>query len=51
LVGLPPVLSCPACGTATAELLAGRELQIVSVRWEGGDGLATATPERNLQER
>ncbi|MFE2427763.1 hydrogenase maturation nickel metallochaperone HypA [Streptomyces sp. NPDC059373] len=35
-VGMPPRLSCPVCGEATAELLSGRELQIVSVRWEDG---------------
>jgi hydrogenase nickel incorporation protein HypA/HybF len=35
-VGMPPDLCCPVCGTATAELLSGRELQIVSVRWEDG---------------
>ncbi|MGW3008085.1 hydrogenase maturation nickel metallochaperone HypA/HybF [Streptomyces sp. NPDC001219] len=32
-VGMPPQLSCPGCGGATAELLSGRELQIVSVCW------------------
>ncbi|MFE1177082.1 hydrogenase maturation nickel metallochaperone HypA [Streptomyces sp. NPDC058773] len=32
-VGMPPRLSCPGCGGATAELLSGRELQIVSVCW------------------
>ncbi|KOU51878.1 hydrogenase maturation nickel metallochaperone HypA [Streptomyces sp. WM6378] len=35
-VGMPPQLCCPACGDAAAELLCGRELQIVSVRWEDG---------------
>ncbi|WP_455355215.1 hydrogenase maturation nickel metallochaperone HypA [Streptomyces sp. SYSU K217416] len=35
-VGMPPQLCCPVCGAATAELLAGRELQIVSVHWEDG---------------
>ncbi|MFF1355093.1 hydrogenase maturation nickel metallochaperone HypA [Streptomyces sp. NPDC058297] len=33
-VGMPPQLCCPRCGEATPELLSGRELQIVSVRWE-----------------
>jgi hydrogenase nickel incorporation protein HypA/HybF len=33
---MPPQLSCPVCGEPTAELLSGRELQIVSVRWEDG---------------
>ncbi|MFF8900358.1 hydrogenase maturation nickel metallochaperone HypA [Streptomyces lydicus] len=32
--GMPPQLSCPACGGATAELLSGRELQISSVCWD-----------------
>ncbi|MFD9209283.1 hydrogenase maturation nickel metallochaperone HypA [Streptomyces sioyaensis] len=32
-VGMPPQLSCPGCGGASAELLSGRELQIVSVCW------------------
>ncbi|MEV6397036.1 hydrogenase maturation nickel metallochaperone HypA [Streptomyces sp. NPDC051907] len=33
-VGMPPQLSCPVCGQAADELLSGRELQILSVRWE-----------------
>ncbi|MEU9465933.1 hydrogenase maturation nickel metallochaperone HypA [Streptomyces avermitilis] len=33
-VGMPPRLSCPECGGASTDLLSGRELQIVSVRWE-----------------
>jgi hydrogenase nickel incorporation protein HypA/HybF len=33
-VGMPPDLCCPTCGAATAELLSGRELQILSVRWQ-----------------
>lgn len=33
-VGMPPQLGCPRCGGATAELLSGRELQIVSVCWD-----------------
>ncbi|MFJ9419891.1 hydrogenase maturation nickel metallochaperone HypA [Streptomyces sp. NPDC101227] len=32
-VGMPPHLSCPACGGASTELLSGRELGIVSVSW------------------
>lgn len=48
-VGLPPSLSCPQCGTPAAELLAGRELQIASVRWEDGPA-PTDTPEPDLQE-
>ncbi|MFF4833935.1 hydrogenase maturation nickel metallochaperone HypA [Streptomyces sp. NPDC001315] len=35
-VGMPPRLSCPACGGTSTELLAGRELQIVSVHWDDG---------------
>ncbi|MEU4491973.1 hydrogenase maturation nickel metallochaperone HypA [Streptomyces sp. NPDC023998] len=35
-VGMPPQLCCPACGEASAELLSGRELQIVSVHWDDG---------------
>ncbi|MEU9175878.1 hydrogenase maturation nickel metallochaperone HypA [Streptomyces sp. NPDC048550] len=36
-VGMPPRLVCPGCGQATeVELLAGRELQILSVHWEDG---------------
>ncbi|MHA5047642.1 hydrogenase maturation nickel metallochaperone HypA [Streptomyces sp. SD15] len=35
-VGMPPLLSCPRCDGASTELLSGRELQIVSVRWEDG---------------
>src|SRR5690242_13089295 len=31
-VGMPPALTCPRCGGATTELLAGRELQILSVQ-------------------
>ena len=35
-VGMPPLLSCPQCGAGSADLLAGRELQIGSVLWEDG---------------
>ncbi|MEU9284569.1 hydrogenase maturation nickel metallochaperone HypA [Streptomyces sp. NPDC048275] len=35
-VGMPPLLSCPRCDGSSTELLSGRELQIVSVRWEDG---------------
>lgn len=35
-VGMPPVLCCPVCGEATAELLSGRELQIADVHWDDG---------------
>ncbi|MBT2406094.1 MULTISPECIES: hydrogenase maturation nickel metallochaperone HypA [unclassified Streptomyces] len=38
-VGMPPELCCPGCGRATdVELLAGRELRIVSVNWEDSPG-------------
>ncbi|MBZ9598871.1 MULTISPECIES: hydrogenase maturation nickel metallochaperone HypA [Streptomyces] len=36
-VGMPPELCCPACDRATdVELLSGRELEILSVRWDDG---------------
>ncbi|MGW1724249.1 hydrogenase maturation nickel metallochaperone HypA/HybF [Streptomyces sp. NPDC002306] len=35
-VGMPPRLSCPGCGGTDTDLLAGRELQIVSVHWDDG---------------
>ncbi|MER5750324.1 hydrogenase maturation nickel metallochaperone HypA [Streptomyces sp. NPDC002088] len=35
-VGMPPRLSCPECGGTSTDLLAGRELQIVSVHWDEG---------------
>lgn len=45
-VGMPPSLSCPGCGSAAhVELLSGRELQILSVTWEDGDGEAQAQAE------
>lgn len=43
-VGMPPDLCCPACGAATAELLSGRELQIVSVRWDTDDPAPAREP-------
>jgi hydrogenase nickel incorporation protein HypA/HybF len=49
-VGMPPDLCCPACGTATAELLAGRELQITGVRWDDGP-LSGPSRARNPEER
>lgn len=33
-VGMPPDLCCPVCGTAAAELVSGRELQIAGVRFD-----------------
>ncbi|MCN9242245.1 hydrogenase maturation nickel metallochaperone HypA [Streptomyces sp. RY43-2] len=50
LVGMPPLLSCPRCGAGTTDLLAGRELQIVSVHWEDGPAHA-ATREPIPEER
>ena len=46
--GMPPQLSCSGCGGATADMVAGRELQIVSVRWADGPAhdRAHATEER-----
>ncbi|MFF7144509.1 hydrogenase maturation nickel metallochaperone HypA [Streptomyces nodosus] len=35
-VGVPPLLSCPRCDGGRTDLLSGRELQIVGVRWEDG---------------
>src|SRR4051812_49711860 len=35
-VGMPPRLTCPACGGTSTDLLAGRELQIAGVHWEDG---------------
>ncbi|KAF5992824.1 MULTISPECIES: hydrogenase maturation nickel metallochaperone HypA [Streptomyces] len=47
-VGMPPALTCPRCGGATTELLAGRELQILSVQWE--DGPTHAHPREPISE-
>ncbi|MEU6218872.1 hydrogenase maturation nickel metallochaperone HypA [Streptomyces sp. NPDC047022] len=49
-VGMPPLLSCPLCDGGSTELLAGRELQIVAVRWEDGRAPG-ATPEPTPEER
>ncbi|WP_046779789.1 hydrogenase maturation nickel metallochaperone HypA [Streptomyces yangpuensis] len=45
-VGMPPELCCPTCDRATdVELLSGRELEILSVRWEDGSaGARTREP-------
>ena len=48
---MPPQLSCPACGGTQTELLAGRELQIVDVRWEDGPVPRTAHPRTDSEER
>ncbi|MGW1273633.1 hydrogenase maturation nickel metallochaperone HypA/HybF [Streptomyces sp. NPDC002491] len=47
-VGMPPRLTCPACGATHTELLAGRELQIVDVLWE--DGPPHASPREPISE-
>ncbi|MEU8591211.1 hydrogenase maturation nickel metallochaperone HypA [Streptomyces sp. NPDC048664] len=44
-VGMPPLLSCPLCDGGNTELLSGRELRIVAVRWEDGH------PEPSPEER
>lgn len=49
-VGMPPLLSCPLCDGGTTDLLSGRELQIVAVRWEDGSASAP-TPEPITEER
>ncbi|MFF7392127.1 hydrogenase maturation nickel metallochaperone HypA [Streptomyces scabiei] len=48
-VGMPPRLTCPVCGGTRTELLAGRELQIVDVRWEDG-GPARPAPREPISE-
>ncbi|MGW1780751.1 hydrogenase maturation nickel metallochaperone HypA/HybF [Streptomyces sp. NPDC002143] len=45
-VGMPPRLTCPACGGTQTDLLAGRELQIVGVRWDDGEPTAARPPTR-----
>ncbi|MCX5262721.1 hydrogenase maturation nickel metallochaperone HypA [Streptomyces sp. NBC_00199] len=47
-VGMPPRLTCPACGATHTELLAGRELRIVDVHWE--DGLLDASTREPISE-
>lgn len=44
--GMPPRLCCPECGGASSELLSGRELQIVSVRWADRPARVRAYEER-----
>ncbi|MFF7637776.1 hydrogenase maturation nickel metallochaperone HypA [Kitasatospora sp. NPDC008050] len=44
-VGMPPDLGCPGCGGAHTELLAGRELRILRVRWAADPVLARADQE------
>ncbi|MGW5355617.1 hydrogenase maturation nickel metallochaperone HypA/HybF [Streptomyces sp. NPDC004031] len=51
-VGMPPDLCCPACGSAAAELLSGRELQITGVRFaDGGTPPVAAGPGPSGEER
>ncbi|MEV6703799.1 hydrogenase maturation nickel metallochaperone HypA [Streptomyces sp. NPDC051453] len=50
-VGMPPRLCCPRCGEPTPELLSGRELQIVSVRWEEEPAARQRTCEPISEER
>ncbi len=42
--GMPPQLCCPRCEGGRAELVSGRELQIVGVRWAGDEPRADARP-------
>lgn len=44
--GMPPQLCCPRCDGATSELLSGRELRIVSVRWADRPARVRAYEER-----
>ncbi|MFF4953491.1 hydrogenase maturation nickel metallochaperone HypA [Streptomyces chattanoogensis] len=44
--GMPPQLSCPACGGTHTELLSGRELQIVSVSWHDAPSAVPTHQER-----
>ncbi|MEV1065700.1 hydrogenase maturation nickel metallochaperone HypA [Streptomyces sp. NPDC050263] len=49
-VGMPPRLTCPACGGTQTDLLAGRELRIVGVRWEDGEPVPPPTREPISEE-
>ncbi|MCX4744462.1 hydrogenase maturation nickel metallochaperone HypA [Kitasatospora sp. NBC_01287] len=44
-VGMPPDLCCPRCPGVAGELLTGRELQILDVRWAEEPALARADQE------
>ncbi|RMB79996.1 hydrogenase maturation nickel metallochaperone HypA [Streptomyces shenzhenensis] len=48
-VGMPPRLNCPRCRGATTDLLSGRELRIVQVRW--ADRTASAPTREPSEER
>jgi len=50
-VGMPPRLTCPACGGTQTDLLAGRELQIVDVHWEQAGPAHPPTREPISEER
>jgi hydrogenase nickel incorporation protein HypA/HybF len=50
-VGMPPRLTCPSCGGTRTDLLAGRELQIVDVRWENDGTAHPPTHEPVSEER
>ena len=43
--GMPPDLTCPACGAAAAHLISGRELEIAAVEWGGTTAFATSPEE------
>ena len=44
-VGMPPDLTCPACGEPAAHLISGRELEIAAVEWGGTTAFATSPEE------
>ncbi|OEU89093.1 hydrogenase maturation nickel metallochaperone HypA [Streptomyces oceani] len=48
--GMPPQLCCPDCGGARAELLSGRELRVLRVRWSDPVPATPATPSRTPRE-
>ncbi|MFF6783432.1 hydrogenase/urease maturation nickel metallochaperone HypA [Streptomyces sp. NPDC012510] len=50
-VGMPPRLTCPECGGTRTDLLVGRELQILDVRWETGGPAHAPTREPISEER
>ncbi|QFQ95003.1 hydrogenase maturation nickel metallochaperone HypA [Streptomyces phaeolivaceus] len=50
-VGMPPRLTCPVCDGTRTDLLSGRELQIVDVRWEADGPAHTPTREPIPEER
>ena len=50
-VGMPPDLCCPGCGAAAAELLSGRELQILGVDWRDDGPIRAPIREPIHEER